>query len=63
MTYNILTFSQFMKHQDELGHLKHKLKIPLSTDERDVLDKEIESKTKIVRHHLNKLHQGMLGEK
>ena len=35
MTYNILTFSQFMKHQDELNHLKHKLKSPLTTDERN----------------------------
>ena len=63
MIYNILTFREFRKHQSELNHLKHKLKIPLSTDERDVLNKEIESKTQIVKHHLNKLHQGMLGEK
>jgi len=63
MTYNILTFSQFMKHQAELGHLKHKLKSPLTTDERNALNGEIEAKTKIVRHHLNTLHQGMLGEK
>jgi len=63
MTYNILTFSQFMKQQDELNHLKHKLKSPLTTNERNALDGEIEAQTKIVKHHLNKLHQGMLGEK
>jgi len=63
MTYNILTFSQFMKHQEELGHLKHMLKRPMSDDERDTLNSEIEAKTKEVKHHLNKLHQGMLGEK
>ena len=62
MIYNILTFKEFRTPQSELNHLKHKLKIPLSTDERDVLDKEIESKTQIVKHHLNKLHQGVLGE-
>jgi len=63
MTYNILTFSQFMKHQAELGHLKHMLKRPMTTDERNSLNGEIEAKTKEVKHHLNKLHQGMLGEK
>jgi hypothetical protein len=52
-----------MKHQDELGHLKHMLKRPMSDDERDALNSEIEAKTKEVKHHLNKLHQGMLGEK
>ena len=63
MTYNILTFSQFMKHQGELGHLKHMLKRPMSDNERNVLTGEIESKTKEVKHHLNKLHQGILEEK
>lgn len=63
MTYNILTFSQFMKHQGELGHLKHMLKRPMTINDRNALDSEIETKTKIVKHHLNKLHQGILGEK
>jgi hypothetical protein len=52
-----------MKHQGELGHLKHMLKRPMSDNERNVLTGEIESKTKEVKHHLNKLHQGILEEK
>ena len=51
-----------MKHQDELGHLKHMLKRPMSDGERNALNDEIEAKTKEVKHHLNKLHQGVLGE-
>lgn len=62
MTYNILTFKQFRQHQADLNFLKHKLKKQLPDNERISLEKEIEAKSKIVRHHLNKLHQGALGE-
>ena len=62
MTYNILTFREFNRHHEELNYLKHKLKSPLTTRERSGLEKQIEDKTKVVKHHLNKLHQGILGE-
>ena len=41
-----------MKHQGELGHLKHMLKRPMSDNERNALDGEIEAQTK---KPLNKL--------
>lgn len=61
MTYNIKTFKEFRKHQTDLNHLKHMLKRPMSSDERETLDTEIENKTQTVKQHFDKLQQDILG--
>jgi hypothetical protein len=59
MKYNILSFQQFTKHQDELNHLKHNLKSPMDTNARVDLLNQIDSKTKMVIHHLGNMQPGI----
>jgi hypothetical protein len=59
MTYNILSFKQFTKHQSELNHMQHMLKRPMHIDDRTKLESEIEEKKKVVLHHLNKIQPGI----
>jgi hypothetical protein len=59
MKYNILSFQQFTKHQDELNHLKHKLKSPMDTNARADLLNQIDAKTKMVMQHLGKMQSGI----
>ncbi len=57
MTYDIFTFKKFVEKQDELNHLKHKLKQAPSDEEREELNKNISSSTGEVMDHLAKLHR------
>jgi hypothetical protein len=62
MNYDILTFKDFVRVQADLNHLRHKLKSPMTDEDRIELFNQISDKTKEVMHHLNTLHQGQLGE-
>lgn len=62
MTYDFKSFREFSQHNAELNHLKHRLKSPMTSDDRTSLEGQIADKTKTVLHHLNKLHQGKLQE-
>jgi len=52
MTYDIFTFKKFVEKQDELNHLKHKLKQAPSDEEREELNKNISSSTGICHSFL-----------
>lgn len=55
----MLSFLQYMAHKDHLNHLKHKLKSPLSDEERQNTYDEIEKTTKVLMHHLSLLQPGI----
>jgi hypothetical protein len=55
----MLSFLQYMAHKDNLNHLKHKLKSPLSDEERQSVHDEIENITKMMMHHLSVMQPGI----
>ena len=55
----MLSFLQYMNHKENLNHLKHKLKSPLSDEERQSVYIEIDQLTKILMHHLSVLQPGI----
>jgi hypothetical protein len=59
MKYDIFSFQQFRKQQDELNHLKHKLKSPMDDGVRSKLENDIDTKTKTVMQHLSKIQPGI----
>lgn len=62
MTYDIFTFKKFVEKQDELNHLKHKLKQSPSDEERELLNKQIGDTTNDALIHLGKLHKPTMNE-
>ena len=55
----MLSFSEYMAHKDNLNHLKHRLKSPLSDEERQNVYAEIENIQKMMMHHLSILQPGI----
>lgn len=55
----MLSFLQYMDHKDRLNHLKHKLKSPMSDEERQSVYDEINQTTKVLMHHLSVLQPGI----
>ena len=55
----MLSFSQYMVHKDTMNHLKHKLKTPLSDEERQNVYNEIEQIRKMMMGQLSVLQPGI----